>query len=95
MNKIKQKKQLKIFPVQLLDILGQAQSPLLKEVSQKNVLFVMHQRRLGAKTIFEFPMLHIVSHFCVFPRNFQCFLTLRKQQLLHLFFGFLLDKNPP
>ena len=31
----KRKKQLKIFPVQLLDILGQAQSQLLKEVSQK------------------------------------------------------------
>ena len=31
----KTKKQLKIFPVQMLDILGQAQLQLLKEVSQK------------------------------------------------------------
>ena len=53
----------------------------------KNVLFSMCQRRLGAKKISNFPMLHIAKHFCVFSRNFQSFLTLIKQQLLH-FLGF-------
>ena len=54
----------------------------------------MRQRSLGGKKIFNFPMLHIASHFCVFSRIFQSFLTLSKQQLLYFLGGLFLDKNP-
>ena len=45
-------------------------------------------KKVGSEEIFNFPMLHIASHFCVFSRIFQSFLTLSKQKSLHFLGGF-------
>ena len=64
----------------------------------KKCLICHAPKKFGNKEIFNLPMLHIASHFYVFSRIFQSFLTLSKQQLLHcflLFFeGGFLDKKP-
>ena len=69
----------------------QARIQLSKDVSQK-CLICHAPKNVGGEEIFNFPMLHIASHFCVFSRNFQSFLTLSKQQLLHFLGGVLQRK---
>ena len=54
----------------------------------------MPHLKVGSEEIFNFPMLHIASHFCIFSRIFQSFLTLSKQQLLYFLGWLFLDENP-